>query len=231
LYCDEIEKSLAGAGGDTSGTSQDQLGTLLKVMQDENLPGIILLGHCGTGKSAIAKAAGTMANAPVIACDLGAMKGSLVGQSEQRIRAALDVFKAISQGKGIVIATCNKIASLPPELRRRFSLGIFMVDLPDPDEQATIWPMWIKKYGLDSKQPLPDGNEFTGAEIRACCDVAFRTGLSLTEASKFIVPVIKSAPDQVKALREQANGRYISASKPGVYEWPPKQTAGRKLSV
>jgi hypothetical protein len=221
-FIDEIEKALGGASGDTSGTSQDQLGVLLKVMQDEKIPGIILIGPPGTGKSEIAKAAGNVADAPVISIDTGAMKGSLVGESEGRIRAAMDVFKSVSQGKGIFIATCNKIASLPPELRRRFTLGTFFVDLPNESERAKIWPLGIKRYGLEdsfTKEIMDMSNDWSGAEIMACCDVASRTGFNIEEASKFVVPVIKSAPDQVKSLRQMASGRFISANRPGVYEY------------
>jgi len=220
-FIDEVEKALGGSAGDTSGTSQDQLGVLLKVMQDKGIPGIILIGHGGTGKSMIAKAAGTVADAPVISIDLGAMKGSLVGQSEQRIRAAMDVFEAVSQGKGMFIATCNRIGSLPPELRRRFTLGTFMVDLPDAEERKKIWSLMLAKFSLpntDMESLIEMSDDWTGAEVKACCEVAFRTGKTLKEASKFVVPVIKSAPDQVKALREMANGKFISASKPGIYK-------------
>ena len=239
-FIDEIEKGLAGAAGDTSGTSQDQLQVFLKVMQDLNIPGMILLGHAGTGKSAIAKAAGSIAKCPVISIDTGSMKGSLVGESEQRIRAAMEVFKAVSQGKGLFIATCNKIASLPPELRRRFTLGTFFVDLPSAKERRTIWWIWQQRYGFniptmecDALDLLPDDTGWTGAEIRACCDVAYRTSLSLKDAAKFIVPVSKSAPDQVKALQQLATGRFLSASAPGVYRMPDSnsQSEGRRIEV
>lgn len=218
-FIDEIEKGLAGTAGDTSGTSQDQLQVFLKVMQDLNIPGIILLGHAGTGKSEIAKGAGNVAGCPVIAIDTGAMKGSLVGESEGRIRAAMDVFKAVSQGKGLLFATCNKIASLPPELRRRFTLGTFFVDLPDATERALIWPLWIARFGLDATQAIPACEGWTGAEIRACCDVAYRTGLPLLDAAAYVVPVVKSAPEQVESLRKLANNRFINASAPGVYQY------------
>ncbi|MGB7590439.1 MAG: hypothetical protein WBO19_04275, partial [Terriglobia bacterium] len=42
---------------------------------------------------------------------------------------------AVSQGRMLFIATCNSIASLPPELRRRFTLGTFFFDLPTVDER------------------------------------------------------------------------------------------------
>lgn len=233
-FIDEIEKTMAGTGGDTSGTSQDQLSVFLKVMQDDNIPGIILIGHPGTGKSVIAKATGTVADAVTVAFDLGAMKGSLVGQSEERIRAAMDVFKAVSQGKGLFIATCNKIASLPPELRRRFTMGTFFVDLPDELERRSIWQLWLKRYSdVNVSGGMPECDGWTGAEIRACCDVAYRTGMSLLEASKFVVPVIKSAPDQVEALRKMAHGRFISATNPGIYtsNVPNMVNGGRKMEV
>jgi hypothetical protein len=237
-FIDEIEKGLAGASGDLSGTSQDQLQVFLKVMQDYNIPGIILVGHAGTGKSEIAKAAGNVAKCPVISIDTGAMKDSLVGGSELRIRQAMDVFKAVSQGKGLFIATCNRISSLPPELRRRFTLGTFFVDLPSPEERTKIWPLWVDRFDVPRAQlkALPDADNWTGAEIRACCDVAFRTGLTLREAAGYVTPICKSAPEAIEALRKLASNRFLNASKPGLYvyndntqETPIK--TGRKIEV
>lgn len=222
LWIDEIEKSLAGTAGDLSGTSQDQLGVILREMQDRNLTGVILVSPPGCGKSSIAKATGQVANAPVIAFDLGAMKGSLVGQSEQQIRSAMQVFQAVSQNKGFVIATCNKLTALPPELKRRFSLGTFYLDLPTEKEQKKIWALWFSRYGLN-KQDFPDCVGWTGAEIKACCDVSFRASIPLTEAATYIVPVCKSAPESIEALRQSANGKFISASAPGIYSYTAKE--------
>lgn len=237
-FIDEIEKGFAGSTGDLSGVSQDQLQVFLKVMQDFDIPGIVLVGPPGTGKSAIAKGAGSIAGAEVLSIDTGAMTGSLVGESQRKIRQAMEVFKAVSQGKGLFIATCNKIAALPPELRRRFTLGTFYVDLPTDDERAMIWPLWMKRYNLD-KQTLPECQGWTGAEIRACCDVAYRADLPLTKAAAFVVPVIKSATDQIHALRTMASGRFISANRPGLYEYDEenktnettKAVSGRKLNL
>ncbi len=46
----------------------------------------------------------------------------------------------------LFIATSNSIASLPPELRRRFTLGTFFFDLPTAEERETIWRIYLKKY-------------------------------------------------------------------------------------
>ena len=40
---------------------------------------------------------------------------------------------------------------------------------------------------------------------------------SVVEASAFVVPVSKSAPDSLERLRAGAEGRFLSASYPGVY--------------
>jgi hypothetical protein len=214
-FIDEIEKGLAGASGDTSGVSQDQLQCFLTYMQDKQIPGMIFIGPPGAAKSAIAKAAGNEAGIPTVALDLGAMKGSLVGESERRLRSALQVFSAVSQDRGLFIATCNSIGVLPPELRRRFTLGTFFFDLPNDTERAAIWDIYRKKYSTTGEPGPAQG--WTGAEVKAACDVAWRTGLPIAEAQGFIVPVCKSAGDKIEALRKQADGKFISASVPGFF--------------
>jgi hypothetical protein len=58
--------------------------------------GVLLLGVPGTGKSAFAKALGTETGRPTLLLDIGALMGSLVGQTEQRIREALRIADAMS---------------------------------------------------------------------------------------------------------------------------------------
>src|SRR5829696_4154135 len=142
--------------------------------------------------------------------DLSAMQSSLVGGSGERLRAALQVVDAIAQGKSLWIATCNSITSLPPELRRRFTLGTFFFDLPSVEEREAIWKIYLAKWGLDGERPNDEG--WTGAEIRECCRKAWRLNLSLKESAEYIVPVSRSAADQIEALRRQASGRFLSAA-------------------
>jgi hypothetical protein len=217
VFIDEIEKFMAGSGGggDSSGVSQDQLGQLLSYMQDQSAAGCIFVGPPGSAKSMVAKATGSEAGVPTISLDLGGMKGSLVGQSEQNLRNALKVITAVSNGRTLWIATCNAIADLPPELRRRFTLGTFFFDLPDADERASIWDLYLRNYSL-KKGKVPDEG-WTGAEIRQCCDIAWRLGCTVDEAGRYVVPVSKSASEQLERLRKAAEGRFLSASKPGVY--------------
>ena len=97
-WVDEIEKALGGASGpagDSSGTSQDALGVLLKNLEDSDASGLIAVGPPGAGKSLFAKTLGATHHVPTLFVDLGAAKGSLVGESEQRIRAMMQKINAI----------------------------------------------------------------------------------------------------------------------------------------
>jgi len=189
---------------------------MLTWMQDSNADGIVLIGPPGAAKSAVAKAAGNTAGIPTVAFDLSAMQSGIVGGSGERLRTALQVVDAISQGRSLWIATCNSIESLPPELRRRFTLGTFFFDLPSAEERTMIWEIYRTKWGLDGEIPKDEG--WTGAEIKECCRKAWRLQLPLSESAQYIVPVARSAADQIERLRQQASGRYLSASRPGVFE-------------
>jgi hypothetical protein len=230
VFVDEIEKSLGAAGSDTSGVSQDQLGQLLSWMQDHRATGTILVGPPGAAKSAVAKAAGSEGGIPTIQLDLGGTKGSLVGQSEGQIREALKVIDAISGGETLWIATCNSLTDLPPELKRRFKLGTWFFDLPDAEERKAIWALYSKKFGHTDTQAIKELTyfEWTGAEIESCCELADSLGISLRDASEYIVPVAKQAPDAIARLRQGAEGRFLSASAPGPYS-RRKESTGREL--
>jgi hypothetical protein len=58
--------------------------------------GILLLGVPGTGKSAFARSLGNETGRPTLLLDVGAMLGSLMGQSEGNLRQALRVADAMS---------------------------------------------------------------------------------------------------------------------------------------
>jgi len=220
VWIDEIEKQLAGAGTDTSGVSTEMVGALLTWMGErKNIQAVLLIGPAGSGKSMLAKCTGGSHKKPTIAFDLGAMKSSLVGESGLALRQTFKVIDAVSQGYVLVIATCNSFGTLSPEMKRRFKSATFFCDLPTDEEKKAIWKLYISKYGLKSAQAkIPSDKDWTGAEIQTCCQTAYRFRISLIEASAYIVPVAKSSPDVIQRLREQADGKFISASYAGTYE-------------
>lgn len=58
--------------------------------------GVLMLGVPGTGKSAFAKALGKETGRPVLCLDVGQLMGSLVGQTENNIRQALQAADAMA---------------------------------------------------------------------------------------------------------------------------------------
>lgn len=217
VILDEFEKMMAGSrGGDLSGTSQKMHGTLLSFMEDTGSTGLIAFGVSGAGKTAIAKALGTEANGITILCNIAAMEGSLVGESVKNLRHALKVVRAVSGGRALFYAACNGLAALSPELLQRFCFGTFFFDLPTPDERASIWDLYERTNHLPAQdRPRDDG--WVGRNIKQCCDLAARLHCSLLEASRYVVPAGRAAAADIQKMREQANGNFISASRPGVY--------------
>jgi hypothetical protein len=239
IRIEEIEKIFAGAGygsgmGDSSGTSQGILQYMLTFMQEENATGLIALGPAGGGKSLSSVAMGSAGDVPTITLDLGAVKGSLVGESEKNMRKALSTIKALAGSKTFWIGTCNSLVSLPPELRRRFQYGIWFFDLPSAQERDAIWKIWLKKYP-EVKDVRPADEGWTGAEIRTAVQTADDLGCTPKEAAQWIVPVCKMSAEVIEGLRKQASNRYLSANYAGPYQYSvgPTQavSTGRKMNL
>ncbi len=225
--------------------------------------GVLLLSPPGCGKSTFAKALGNETGRPTLILDVGALYGSLVGQTEQNIRRALRIAEAMapcvlmidelekalsglsSSGQtdsgvaarlfgtflswlsdhasdAFIVATCNDISKLPPELSRaeRFD-GVFYVDLPSANERKAIWKICLDQFGLDALQRRPVDADWTGAEIKSCCRLAALLDVPLVEAAQNVVPVARTASESLSGLRKWAHGRCLSASKPGIYRSGP----------
>lgn len=222
MFLDEFEKQLAGHGTDLSGVKTEMVGTLLSWMQDKKAKGLIFIGPPGTAKTATAKATGNSLGKPTIMFDFGGMQASRVGESGQNLRTALHVVEAVTDCNPLVIATCNSLSSLPPELRRRFTLGTFFFDLPDAEGRQLIWELYLSTFKLSGD--LPDDAEWSGADIENCCVNAAENKVSLLEAAKYIVPTGISSREQIRQLRLQASGKYIDASREGPYVYEDKES-------
>ncbi len=234
VWWDEIEKAISASGSDLSGVTQDQIGVLLTWMQDRlnqnRLAAMLFVGFPGTGKSAIASATRNESKCECVRMDFGGMKDSLVGGSEARIRAALKGIDAIGGGQILVIATCNNAANLPSALTSRFALGTYFFDLPSAEEGAELWKIKKTKYGISPSEKVPESAGWTGREIQQCCFVSDDLGVSLIEASKYITPFVATGAVEIEALRNAASGRYLSASKQGLFRKEKEVTEGRRFA-
>ena len=230
---DEIDKAIsAGATGsvaDNTGVSQDQLGVFLRSMEENKWCGLIAAGGPGTGKSLSSICAGNTFGARTLVLDLGSTKASLVGESERRIRQVMAVLKSIGGDRVCFMATCNRLDTLPPELQRRFWLGTWLFSVPTAEEKQAIWKIQMARFGIKSEQPNDD--DWTGSDIRNCCQMAWITGTDLKTAAGRITVAGKASRDQIDKLNDLADrSGFLSANEPGPYK-KNKATQGRKMSI
>jgi len=240
LRVDEIQRQFSGSDTDSSGSTGKLMGEFLTWIEEHKVICTLLLGVPGSSKSHSIYCIGGEDDKPIINYDPSAMEDKLVGEGGKHMRNANRTVESISDGKVWLIATANSLRGLPPELISRFQVGgIFFFDAPDAEEQAGIMKLKIKKYGLEPSQTMPNMEGWTGRDIDNCARKAALLGMSLLEASNYVVPLMKSHHEEMDALRQSAHDRFLSASKPGVYQYTapsakvvvhtPVINAGRKI--
>ena len=235
--------------------------------------GVLLLSPPGCGKSQFCKCLGRETGRPVLILDVGTLMGSLVGQTEERTRQALQIADAMAPcvimidevekafaGVGnsgqtdsgvssrmfgsflswlndhesdvFVVCTANDVAKLPPEFARaeRFD-AIFFLDFPGREQKQAIWNLYLDLFEIDREQKLPPDDNWSGAEVRACCRLAALLDVPLVQAAQNVVPVAVTAAESVDRLRAWASGRCLDADRGGIYQGNgAKPTTRRKVS-
>jgi len=217
LFFDEPEKLFAGAGTDSSGVTSSLVGMTLSFMQDNAVRAFLAAGIPGAGKTRTGQCAAGEAGVPFI--KVSDIKGSLVGESERKLRAIFTAAKAMA-GDGAIMAlgACNWVDQLPPELLARFSMGQFFYDFPTKPELAALFAYFMKRYDLPD-QPLPECDGWVGREVESCCYRAYQFGRSLIEVAANICPQSVSQAQRLDGLRQSCSDRFLSASNPGLYKF------------
>ncbi|MDB9528206.1 AAA family ATPase [Oscillatoria sp. CS-180] len=129
-----------------------------------------------------------------------------------------------------VVATANNIQSLPPELLRRGRFDeLFFVGLPSQDERKSIYEVHLNRLrahnlqSYDIERLAYETPSFSGAEIEQAIVEAMHIGFSqdrdfttddILEAASQIVPLARTAQEQVEALQTwAASGKARLASR------------------
>lgn len=146
------------------------------------------------------------------AAGMGGSGSTDSGVTARTMGAVLTWLSDRKAGGAYVIATCNDISKLPPEMTRaeRWD-ATFFVDLPSVTEREAIYAIHAKAYGISDAfdAELTDG--WTGAEIRCLCRLADMLGVSTEEAAHYVVPLSRSRSEEIRSLRDWASGRCVPA--------------------
>ncbi len=156
----------------------------------------------------------------------GVATGDSDGGTSRRVLGTLLTWMAERKCAVFIVATCNDIQSLPPELLRKGRLDeVFFVDLPDFDTRREILAIHLKKRGLDPANfdldMLSKACEgFSGAEIeQAVVSGLYSTvggvgkldnGLLLGEI-RSTRPLSVVMAEQIEAMRQWAADRTVPA--------------------
>jgi len=126
-----------------------------------------------------------------------------------------------------VVATCNNVSALPPELIRKGRFDeLFFVDLPNQAERKQIFSIQLAKrkrnpaeFDLDQVGAAAKG--YSGAEIDAAVQTALYAAYSekkplntqsLLHALAHTVPLSTTRAEEIDELREWAKTRAVPAS-------------------
>jgi SpoVK/Ycf46/Vps4 family AAA+-type ATPase len=142
-----------------------------------------------------------------------------------------------------VVATCNNVSQLPPELLRKGRFDeIFYVDLPSKEERKDIFKIHLQKRnrdpaGYDLEKLAEETRGFSGSEIEeivvsALYD-AFDNGEELLQKHidtviAGMIPLSQTMEDQIKGIREWAKLRARRASS---IEWEEEAGSRRQLEM
>jgi hypothetical protein len=126
-----------------------------------------------------------------------------------------------------IVATCNNVASMPPELLRKGRFDeLFFVDLPDTEERKSIFTIHLNRHkqapaDFDLAVLAVAAEGFSGAEIEqavssALC-TAFAQKASLTtemvlEEIRSTYPLSVTMKEKVESLRAWARERAVPAN-------------------
>lgn len=150
------------------------------------------------------------------------------GTTQRTMGTVLTWLSDRAPGGAYVIATCNDVAKIPPEMLRaeRWD-ATFFVDLPSAEERVQIWGIHAAGHGLADAFDSDLTAGWTGAEIRSACRLAQMLGVPVRDAARYVVPIYRARGAEIDALRVWAAGRTVPASRAGT----PPASAGEIITA
>jgi hypothetical protein len=148
------------------------------------------------------------------------------GGVSKRLLGGLLTWMQERRRRVFLVATCNSVGELPPELMRKGRMDeVFFVDLPDPSARADIFRLHLSRRGENSARfdlaKLAEASDgFSGAEIEAAVVSALyetRAARLPLDAGGILVALRSTRPlsvvrgEEVAALREWASDRCVPA--------------------
>lgn len=142
-----------------------------------------------------------------------------------------------------VVATCNNVSQLPPELLRKGRFDeIFFVDLPSREERKEIFKIHLEKRhrnvnSFDLNKLSDETVGFSGSEIEEIIVSALYDAFDNNEdinqtyienTIKSMIPLSQTMEEQIKGTREWAK---IRAKRASSIEWETESAAVRKLEI
>ncbi|RBL83360.1 ATPase [Streptomyces cavourensis] len=159
----------------------------------------------------------------------GATGGAGDGGTSTRLVGQFLYWLQEARARVFVVATANDVSKLPPELLRRGRFDeLFFVDLPTPVERREIIDIYVKR-GLKQEQPselmdelVEASDGFAGSDLEAAVrevvkeaylngDAAVTPDL-FRQSFRNVVPLSKTAPEQIESIRAWGRERAVPAS-------------------
>lgn len=151
----------------------------------------------------------------------GGMDGRGDAGTASRVFGTFITWMAEKTSPVFVVATANNIQALPPEMLRRGRFDeIFFVGLPTQPEREAIFKVHLSRLRPQTLQAYDlarlayETPDFSGAEIEQAIIEAMHIGFSqnrdfttedILEAASQMVPLARTAQEQIEALQTWAN--------------------------
>jgi SpoVK/Ycf46/Vps4 family AAA+-type ATPase len=106
------------------------------------------------------------------------------------------------------LGTANDVRLVPPALLRtgRWN-SMFHVDLPSKRVRDSLMKHYAKVWGVSLSQPLPNVENWTGAEIEALFQQAGTMDMTLMESARYICPISVTMSSEIDFVRKWSQGR------------------------